>query len=334
MESRNIMSDDISNDFNDDFSSTVTNEYNGKLKSNLKNTVSEEIDDNSNMKKHINWKLEHEKILADWADKAMCYRWLHAKSHRIYDKKNKNCTIPVIIMSTLTGTANFAQDRIPENIRPWAQMGIGLINLLAGIITTISQFLKIAELNEAHRVSSISWDKFSRNIKLELSKTRKERMYVENMLKISKEEFDRLIETSPTINTDIIKLFDDKFPIAKKNKKNLTKDMLLKEEERKLFYDFKRPEICNQLISTSEILSNTPIDFMNIDDDDENGISETKKKETDKCQIQLVKWSDRFRELHSRDPFDFEIKDNLKQHMDNNILDKLIKNNFGNDNNV
>ena len=87
MESRNIMSDDISNDFNDDFSSTVTNEYNGKLKSNLKNTVSEEIDDNSNMKKHINWKLEHEKILADWADKAMCYRWLHAKSHRIYDKK-------------------------------------------------------------------------------------------------------------------------------------------------------------------------------------------------------------------------------------------------------
>ena len=36
-------------------------------------------------------------------------------------------------------------------------MIIGSINILAGIITTIQQFLKIGQLNESHRVSSISW---------------------------------------------------------------------------------------------------------------------------------------------------------------------------------
>ena len=29
--------------------------------------------------KDIEWKTEHEVILVEWADKAMCYRWLHAR---------------------------------------------------------------------------------------------------------------------------------------------------------------------------------------------------------------------------------------------------------------
>ena len=28
------------------------------------------------------WKKEHESILIDWADKAMCYRWLHSEAHQ------------------------------------------------------------------------------------------------------------------------------------------------------------------------------------------------------------------------------------------------------------
>ena len=29
----------------------------------------------------VPWAEEHEIILVEWADKAMCYRWLHSKSH-------------------------------------------------------------------------------------------------------------------------------------------------------------------------------------------------------------------------------------------------------------
>ena len=138
------------------------------------------------------WNEQHEKILVEWADKAICYRWLHSKSRIKYNSKNTWFTIPVIIMSTLTGTANFAIDRIPEEYKAWYTVGVGSVNILAGILTTIQQFLKISELNEAHRSSSISWDKFYRNIKLELAKSREERMPAFQMLKMSKEEFDRL----------------------------------------------------------------------------------------------------------------------------------------------
>lgn len=186
----------------------------------------------------IVWTKDHEKILIDWGDKAMCYRWLHSKSHSKYSRTNAYYTIPVIIMSTLTGTANFAQDRVPEHLRGYYSMGIGFVNILAGIITTIQQFLKISELNEAHRVSSISWDKFYRKIRVELSKPPNERQSVYDFLKSCTEEFDRLMETSPTIEKSVIDLFDKTF-----NHKNIDK------KKRDLFDQLKKPEICDSLES-------------------------------------------------------------------------------------
>lgn len=154
------------------------------------------IDQSTNI---IEWTVEHEKILIEWADKAMCYRWLHSKANALYSRLNAWYTIPVIIISTLTGTASFAQERVPVAYQSIFIMAVGGFNLLAGIISTIQQFLKITQLNEAHRVSTISWDKFYRNLKIELAKHPMERLDPKHMLKISKEEFDRLIETSPII---------------------------------------------------------------------------------------------------------------------------------------
>ena len=160
----------------------------------------EEIDISSSTQVHIDWTSDHEQILVEWADKAMCYRWLHSKAHQSFAKANAWFTIPVIIMSTTTGTANFAQERLPQEYRGYFSMGVGAVNIFAGILTTIAQFLKISELNEAHRVASIAWDKFYRNTKVELAKSPAERIPVMQMLKHSKEEFDRLMETSPTVS--------------------------------------------------------------------------------------------------------------------------------------
>ena len=180
----------------------------------------------------MEWSEEHEHILVDWADKAMCYRWLHAQSNMKYAILTRWYTIPVIIISTLTGTANFAQDRVPENYIPVFVMMVGAMNLIAGIISTIAQFLKINELNESHRVSSIAWDKFYRNIKIELAKNPRERIPVGQMIKLSKEEYDRLMETSPVIHPDIIVKFNTTF------------------KDNDSFDDIKKPEICDDLVST------------------------------------------------------------------------------------
>lgn len=268
----------------------------------------------------IFWKDEHEKILVEWADKAMCYRWLHAKSNQKYSVLNAWFTIPVIIMSTLTGTANFAQDKFPESSRSYAQMAIGGINIFAGILTTIAQFLKISELNEAHRISAISWDKFYRNIKVELSKSREERMHVNQMLKMCKEEFDRLMETSPVINENVIKQFKETFTSTKNENTKL-----IKTNKYELFSEISKPEICDELVTTGKIL-------YKIDIDDEEKVKENKmlelaqknKIQNDKLEKEVQEFIQKFNSIHNRDPLYNEIIDNLGDKISMEILTKIL----------
>ena len=137
------------------------------------------------------WKKEDEILLKQWSDKAQCYQWLHNKGREIYQKKNTWYSIPVIIISTITGTANFAQDRFSDDIKPYVAITIGSLSIIAGIISTIYQFLKIAEMNEGHRIATLSWGKFHRTLETELTRHPLDRMKPTELLNISKEEFNR-----------------------------------------------------------------------------------------------------------------------------------------------
>jgi hypothetical protein len=262
----------------------------------------------------IEWTVEHEQILIEWADKAMCYRWLHSKSTELFSSLNAWYTIPVIIISTLTGTANFAQERIPLEYQSYYVMGVGAFNILAGIITTIQQFLKITQLNEAHRVSSISWDKFYRNIKVELAKHPRERMDVRHMLKLSKEEFDRLLETSPAIPPKIIKGFRNFFPSIKG------------------YENIFKPEICDVLIPTNE--SRNP--WYNAENqqkemDMKKLLFLEKQKNIKKIENQNTKivkdFIELFKNLNNREPMETEIIDNLKDKLSVDIITKVLDEN-------
>ena len=221
-------------------------------------------------------------------------------------------------MSTLTGTANFAQDKFPENMKTYAQMSIGAVNIFAGILTTIAQFLKISELNEAHRASSISWDKFYRNIKVELAKSRDERMHVGHMLKMCKEEFDRLMETSPSIGDKIINQFNITFPSNKPINPVNTENIIIRP-------DIKRPEICDELVSTAEIV------FVTKEIDKSNTvpsmaeITRQKNKIMEAYEQEVLLWSSKFEDKHNRKPLESELFDNLQDKMNPEILTKIIK---------
>lgn len=277
----------------------------------------------------LGWAPEHEEILIEWADKAMCYRWLHSKSNALYSYLNALYTIPVIIISTLTGTANFAQQRVPEQYQAFFMMTVGGFNLLGGIVTTIQQFLKITQLNEAHRVSSIAWDKFYRNIKIELAKHPSERIEVKQMVKMSKEEFDRLMETSPNIPEKIISEF-------KKNFNNHDG-----------FDQIVKPEICDILVPTNNYRN----PWFN-DENREKAASETikiqlakhnKMKKISEQNNKIIKeFVSSFISLNNREPMESEIIDNLKDKIDVNKIKKIlengralnIKNDSSNDENV
>jgi hypothetical protein len=262
-------------------------------------------------KNDVEWTTEHEQILIEWADKAMCYRWLHSKSNALFSSLNAWYTIPVIVISTLTGTANFAQTRVPEEYQNYFAMVVGGFNILGGIISTIQQFLKITQLNESHRVSSIAWDKFYRNVKIELAKHPSERMQPGQMLKMSKEEFDRLMETSPTIPEKIVQVFKKSF------------------KHSDAFDKIVKPEICDVLVSTDNY-RNPWFNAENREKTENETIKNKNAKEKRQklittMNINLVKdFKKTFYNLNNREPMDTEIIDNLKDKIELSILTKII----------
>ena len=285
----------------------------------------------------VEWSSEHERILIDWADKALCFRWLHSKSNDHYSHLNTLYTIPVIIMSTLTGTANFALDRFPTDYQGMATIAIGSVNIIAGIITTISQFLKIAELNEAHRASAVSWSKLYRNIKLELAKSPNERKQVINMLNNSKEEYDRLMETSPSISEKFIKLFKDTYSSNK-------------EEKQAIFNNLNKPEVCGFIESTANSLYKAPLiipieidektenpSILSCNDNDIIENEEKMRKEKEKQhyqhqQQQVLDFNKRFQDEKQRFPTSDEVNDNFDNSIPLNIILSVIDdiNSYGN----
>lgn len=189
---------------------------------------------------NIKWSKENELILVEWCDIAQCYKWLNMRAHSKYARLHAWFTIPAITMSTISGTASFAQSNLPVEYQAYAPMVIGSINILIGIISTIQQYLKISELNEAHRVSSIAWDKYARNIRIELAKRPEERINASIFIKHSRDEIDRLMETSPGIKDNVIKEFKNNF-----SGKEGT-------EKRTRYEQLRKPDICDTIISANE----------------------------------------------------------------------------------
>ena len=158
------------------------------------------------------WNDTEVKVLKKWGEQAASYRVLHNRAYRKYKYLTALFTIPVIIISTVTGTANFSQGTIVQiypSFELYLPLVIGALNLISGIVTTIGQFLRVSELNEANRNASISYGKFARNISTELSLPPNERTYSGlDFIQICRNEMDRLIEQSPEIPMKIINKFE------------------------------------------------------------------------------------------------------------------------------
>tara|TARA_B100000963_G_scaffold360371_1_gene390979 strand:- start:12316 stop:13434 length:1119 start_codon:yes stop_codon:yes gene_type:complete len=154
------------------------------------------------------WHEQQEKILKRWSEIGSSYRFMHDRAYLYFEKQNFRFALPVIILSTITGTANFAQGSFPAAWAAFVPLFIGFLNLSAGLITTVAQFLRVSELLEGHRAASISYSKFSRNISVELSLPPDERSSGgREFIAARRTELDRLIEQSPNIPMHIVKEF-------------------------------------------------------------------------------------------------------------------------------
>jgi len=171
------------------------------------------------------WCPKQEKLLVGWAEKAAGYRWLHNYSRMFYKKQNDWLSYPCIIISSITGVGGFAvlspNDQTMSDSKKHqiiaVQYFFAFLNVLAGILTSVSKFNNSTKMMETHSAMCVQWSKFYRNIEMELSLETEHRGEVNEFVTKCRQEYDRLLDDSPDIPSNSIDAFNMTFP-DKENK--------------------------------------------------------------------------------------------------------------------
>lgn len=179
------------------------------------------MEDNKN-NSTITWTDELEELLKTIAEKANGFSWLHGQSEIKFSKLNNWISIPVIILSTIAGSASVGVNNFQDTAL--ASVLIGCVSIGTGILSTIGSYFAYSRRAESHRITSISYKKLHRFISIELALPRNQRMPPKVFLKTTRETIDRLIDIQPPISEDIIEKFIQKFIKGSEHKSAIPDD--------------------------------------------------------------------------------------------------------------
>ena len=153
---------------------------------------------------HNIWHESNEVFFKALGDEAQLQALCHMKSHEEFSTRSRGYQLPIIILSVMCGSGNFVSTSFPEN-QDNIILGVGVLSIITSIISSIAQYLKLAEKSEAHRIAYVSWEKFYNNIRFQLSKRREEREELANYMSSITNEYQRLQEISPLLPDKISK---------------------------------------------------------------------------------------------------------------------------------
>lgn len=172
------------------------------------------------------WCDREERLLRRWAEKAAGYRWLHNHARLHYKWLTDVLAYPCIVISSITGVGGFAvlnpsDDNISSDMKRniiILQYTFAFLNVVAGILTSVSKFSNSSSMMEAHSSMCIQYSKFYRNIDMELSLDKEHRtMNAIDFVNKQRQEYDRLLDEAPDIPHKTIHEFNKTFP-DKENK--------------------------------------------------------------------------------------------------------------------
>jgi hypothetical protein len=166
------------------------------------------MDDTSDDRQGLAWESYLETLLAKWSDHALIYAWLHTQSESKYRALHYWFAIPIIVLSTLGGAMNVGMTSLlPESYVHYGQVGVGCVGIFTGILGTLQNFFKYAQLSESHRNAGMEWHKFHRSVQTELALDLRSRREAGECFRAYKYEMDRLLTNSPYLSEDIVSTY-------------------------------------------------------------------------------------------------------------------------------
>ena len=159
----------------------------------------------------IHWSQPLEELVASEGEKCRGLAWINQKAETYYAHRANAIAIPVIVLSTLAGTASVGSSSLFGGETQISSVVIGLVSIGVGILNTISSYFSWARKAEAHRIAYLQYSKLFSIIRVEMSLPRAERQEAEQLLKQIRDGMERLAETTPSPPPSILEEFNRHF---------------------------------------------------------------------------------------------------------------------------
>ena len=140
---------------------------------------------------HRDWTASEEYLIQSWIDQASSLNWLHEKTAASYKKYDTVITLPIMIITASTGSANVGMAFYSQS--NWiSNLITGIFGVGSAVLSAIAHYYKFGELAETHRQTANSWNKMRANMLVQLAIPYEDRAECKTFMDSIKEEMDRL----------------------------------------------------------------------------------------------------------------------------------------------
>jgi hypothetical protein len=144
-------------------------------------------------------------LLQNWYDRIGRVQVAHFAAAKRFGKRNIQLGLPAIIFSTIVGTSVFASLN-NDNIPQWAKIAVGLISVVAAVLTALQTFLGFSERADKHRTTAVRYGAVGRQIEQFQQTGSSARQSIDDLVDQIRERLDRLAEESPVLPPDIVRV--------------------------------------------------------------------------------------------------------------------------------
>lgn len=158
----------------------------------------------------VSWTDRLEEYFASSAEKAHCLSVLHKQAEALYSGRKTFIELPVIVGSAVIGFLNAGSTSMFDDPKI-ASIALGVGSLVVSVLQTINTYFSWSKRAEGHRIASIQYSRLYRFLSIEMSLPRGERLPPSDLLKQTKDTYDRLQEISPLLPAKILAEFRRKY---------------------------------------------------------------------------------------------------------------------------
>jgi len=164
----------------------------------------------------VTWTTALESYFKNTGERSHTLGMMHLEAEQIVSAKRTAIDLPVIVLSGVTGfvSALSSSPMLSAN-QALISVVLGITSLFVSTLNTTGSYFQFAKRAEGHRIAGMQFSKLYRFLAIEMGLPRDERMQPHDLLKMTKETYDRLQEISPPLPDSIVEKYRMKFKDAK-----------------------------------------------------------------------------------------------------------------------